>query len=347
MTTFTTPVSSPHIHGPNHVSRVMAEVIFALLPAVAVYHWLFGWGVLLNIVLVTLGAVIAEGLILRLRRRPVVPAITDLSAVVTALLLAIALPPLAPWWLPFIGGAFAIIFAKQLYGGLGYNPFNPAMIGYVALLISFPVEMTTWLAPSYLQPPPLDLMATLTYALQGALPPGITLDALTAATPLDLQRTRIGVEQPIDLQHAATPLFAGNSHSSALWLQLAILSGGLWLLWRRIISWHVPVAMLGTLALLALLFHLIDSSYPGPLFHISSGAALLGAFFIATDPVSGATSERGRLLFGAGVGVFAFVIRSWGGYPDAIAFSVLLMNMAAPTIDYYTQPRVYGHVRSD
>lgn len=340
--------SSPFAHNPQNVTRVMLEVVYALVPAILGYVWLFGPGVLFNIAIASTAALLAEAAMLGWRGTPVRPAVTDGSALVTAVLLAMALPPLSPWWLITVGIIFAIVIAKQLYGGLGYNPFNPAMIGYVALLISFPVEMTTWLAPTELREGSLGLGAMFSYVFTGQLPGGLSLDSITAATPLDAMKTQLGLERTVLEIREGSPIFASFGGTGWQVVNGLILLGGLWLVLRRIISWHVPVGMLGSLFLLSGLFHMYNPDhYPGPLFHLSTGAAMLGAFFIATDPTSGATSPRGRLVFGLGAGALVYVIRTFGGYPDAVAFSVLLMNMAAPTIDYYTQPRVYGHVRGE
>lgn len=337
--------SSPHLHGPGAVSKVMHHVSLALAPALVAYTWLFGWGVVLNILIAAIVALASEALVLKLRNRPVAATLADGSALVTALLLAIALPPLAPWWLTTVGVAFAIILAKQLYGGLGFNPFNPAMVGYVVLLISFPLEMTSWLAPDGLSEGGLSFAGAVSYVFTGALPGTAGMDTLTMATPLDTMKMRLGLEHTLGeiMSSSVFGRFGGRGWEVVNGM---ILLGGLILLARRIISWHVPVAMLGSLFLASGLFHLINPDhYAGPLFHLFSGGAMLGAFFIATDPISGATSDKGRLWFGAGVGLLTFTIRTWGGYPDGIAFSVLLMNMAAPTIDYYTRPRVFGHNR--
>ncbi len=335
--------SSPHFHGPSTVTTVMLRVAYALIPGVLLYSWLFGWGVIINVLLVTITALATEALMLRLRQRPVKMFLTDGSALVTALLLGLALPPLAPWWMVLIGTAFAIIFAKHLYGGLGFNPFNPAMVGYVMLLISFPREMTSWPAPLSLSEAHLTLSQSLAYVFGGNLPAGIKLDALTMATPLDALKTNLGLDKSMQ-EITASPIFGSIAGSGWEWINIAFLGGGLWLMYKNIISWHVPAATLGSLALISMVFFLIDpTAYTSPLFHLLSGGAILGAFFIATDPVSGATTPKGRIYFGIGVGILTYVIRTWGGYPDAIAFSILLMNMAAPTIDYYTRPRVFGH----
>jgi len=337
--------SSPHFHGPTTITGTMLCVIYALLPGAILYAWLFGWGVIINILLAVITALSCEAVMLKLRQRPVAMFLTDGSALVTALLIGIALPPLAPWWLVFVGTAFAIIFGKHIYGGLGYNPFNPAMVGYVLLLISFPREMTTWAAPLSANTGGLSLLESLAYAFGGSLPAGTTVDALTMATPLDTLKTELGLGKSVQ-EITTNPIFGALGGADGQWISLAFLGGGLWLMYKKIITWHVPVAMLGTLAALSLLFFAYDhDAYASPAFHLFSGAAMLGAFFIATDPVSGATTLKGRLIFGAGVGILAFVIRTWGGYPDAIAFSILLMNMVAPTIDHYTRPRVFGHQR--
>ncbi len=334
-------ISSPHMHGPAALNKVMLQVCLALIPALAAHAWLFGWGILFSMVIAVATALASEALVLKLRARPIVPTLLDGSALVTALLLAIALPPLAPWWLVVVGTAFAIIFAKQLYGGLGFNPFNPAMVGYVVLLISFPREMTAWLSPAELRETGL----TLSMSASAVFGSGV-IDSLSGATPLDTLKTQLGMGVAMD-KVMASSLFGHLGGRGWEVINGLILLGGLWLLFKRVISWHVPVAMLGTLFVIAAVFHLINpQSYADPLFHLFSGGAMLGAFFIATDPVSGATSDRGRLLFGVGVGVLVFIIRSWGGYPDGVAFSVLLMNMTAPTIDYYTRPRVFGEKRA-
>ncbi len=337
--------SSPHFHGPATVTGTMMYVVYALLPGVALYAWLFGWGVISNILIAIATAMASEAIMLKLRQRPLGMFLSDGSALVTALLIGVALPPLAPWWLIFVGTAFAIIFGKHIYGGLGFNPFNPAMVGYVMLLISFPREMTTWPAPLSLTEQSLSLLQTFSYVFTGSLPSGITFDALTMATPLDAIKTELGLGKTIK-EITANPIFGGLGGTDIQWVVLAFLGGGLWLMHKKVISWHAPFSMLITLAILSLLFFLYDSNtYASPVLHVFTGAAILGAFFIATDPVSGATSLKGRIIFGIGVGVLTFAIRTWGGYPDAIAFSILLMNMAAPTIDYYTRPQVFGHKR--
>ena len=335
--------SSPHLPVTNQVSLMMRDVILALVPGILCMLWFFGWGVLFNLLLASITSLAAEAAILKLRQKPVVSTLYDGSALVTGLLLALALPPLAPWWIPVIGSLFAIIVAKHLYGGLGYNPFNPAMVGFVVLIISFPLQMTFWPAPRGLEAGMLSFGDTLQMVIAGLPPVGHTLDSITMATPLDAVKTGFSLfdtwSEIID-----DPLFGTLGGIGWQWINICYLAGGIWLLRRGVIQWHIPVAVLGALFIMANPFFAADSdSFANPIFHMFSGATMLGAFFIATDPVSAATTPRGRLYYGMGIGLLIYIIRTWGGYPDAVAFSVLLMNMAVPTIDYYTRPRVFGH----
>jgi electron transport complex protein RnfD len=331
--------SSPHLPVAASVSVMMQRVLLALIPGIMCAFWIFGWGILFNILLAGSAALAAEAAILKLRQRPALTTLLDGSALVTAVLLALALPPLTPWWIPVIGSLFAIVIAKQLYGGLGYNPFNPAMAGYVVLLISFPLELTLWSAPGV----HLSLADTLALVFSGDLPVGQSLDAVTMATPMDSIKTRLGLSETLSEIHDS-PLFGHFAGAGWEWINLWFLLGGLWLMQLKVIQWQIPTGMLGGLALIAFVFYAINpDSYSTPLFQLFSGAAMLGAFFIATDPVSASTTPRGRIYYGIGIGLLTYIIRTWGGYPDGVAFAVLLMNMAAPTIDHYTQPRVFGH----
>lgn len=323
----------------------MLQVLLALLPAIAAITWFFGYGLLINLVLASVTALLAEAVVMRMRGRPALPALADLSALVTAWLLAIALPTILPWWMVVLGTLFAIVVVKHLYGGLGYNPFNPAMAGYLLLLISYPMEMTRRLSPNIPKEHMPDLLDSLNISFLGVIPPGTSWDALTGATPLDALRTKLAMGLSVEQIHTGS--FWGHMSGQPWeWVSLCVLLGGLWLLYRRIISWHIPVAMLGALGALSFLFFLLDPHhYPVGFFHLVSGATMLGAFFIATDPVTSSTTKLGQLVYAASIGVIVFAIRSWGGYPDAVAFAVVLMNMAVPMIDHYTQPRVVGHGR--
>ncbi len=337
--------SQPHLLPAQDVSRVMLLVLLALVPGITASWWFFGSGVLVNIVLAVVTALAAEALIMRLRHKPVRATLNDLSATVTAVLIALTIPPLLPWWMTVVGVLFGIVIVKQLFGGLGFNPFNPAMAAYVFLLISFPAEMTRWLAPAALLPVELGLLDALQITFIGSLPAALSWDGITAATVLDEMKTRLALGQ-MQPEIRALPVFGSFSGVGTEWIAFWYLAGGLLLLWWRVISWHIPLSMLLAIFVMASIFWLSEpDANASPLFHLLSGGALLGAFFIATDPVSAATTRRGQLIFGAGIGVLVYVIRAWGGYPDAVAFAVLLMNMAAPTIDYYSQPRIYGQAR--
>ncbi len=335
-------VSSPHKYSNNSVSNVMLQVCLGLIPGTIAMTYFFGYGVLVNIVLAILTALATEALVLKLRKRPILNTLKDNSALLSAWLFALAIPTLAPWWLPVIGMFFGILFGKQLYGGLGNNPFNPAMIAYVVLLISFPVEMTNWLAASNVTEYSLSFVETLSAVFGGSLPNGLSLDSISGATPLDEIETQLGLGATIaSVQESNLWGFVGGKGWELV--NAAFLLGGFYLLYKRVITWHTPVALLTSLAILSSVFYLIDSSqFTSPLFHLFSGGAMLGAFFIATDPVSSCTSNKGKLFYGAGIGALIFIIRQWGGYPDGVAFAVLLMNMSAPFLDYYTKPKVFG-----
>ncbi|MFM2318978.1 MAG: electron transport complex subunit RsxD [Pseudomonadota bacterium] len=332
--------TSPYLHTPQGgVGQIMAEVIYALIPGTLVLLWFFGWGVISNLLLSLSFALLLEAFMLKLRQRPLLPFLTDYSAVVTGWLLAVALPPYAPWWLLLIAMIFAIVIAKHLYGGLGYNPFNPAMVGYAAVLVSFPIEMTSWPTPTFTSISQISLNETLQQVFMGGVS---SWDGLTQATPLDTIKTHLRLGETVE-QISQGQAFGWLAGQGWEWVSLAWFAGGLWLIYRKIISWHIPVALMAALAGMALIFWLINpQTYSSPLFHLVSGATCLGAFFIATDPVSASTTPIGKLLYAGGIGCFTYIIRVWGNYPDALAFAVLIMNMAVPLLDTYTQPRVYG-----
>ena len=331
-------ITSPHAKGSNRTQRLMTLVILATLPGLGVLTWLYGIGNLVNLLLASATALLVEALVLKIRQRPLFFFLNDRSALLSAVLLALALPPYAPWWLTVIASASALLLGKHLYGGLGQNPFNPAMLGYVVVLISFPLEMTRW--PGIAQVSPGEGLQLIF----GLAP---LADGWVQATVLDTLKLNHSLTlQELYDSHAAFGLLGG---AGSEWVNLAFLLGGLFLLYKKVISWHAPLGMLLVLLVMSLLFWngSGSASHGSPLLHLLSGATMLGAFFIITDPVSGATSPRGRLVFGMGVGIILYVIRAWGGYPDAMAFAVLLMNLAAPTIDYYTRPRTYGHRQAE
>jgi len=343
--------SSPYTHNRRSTGNIMLLVVLAAVPGFAAQWYFFGYGSVLQVLLAVLTAWLAEAAIMRLRKTPVAPSLADNSALLTAVLIGISLPPLAPWWLVVIGTLFAIVIAKQLYGGLGQNPFNPAMVGYVVLLISFPVQMTSWLPPGALQAVKPGLLDSLSMIFTGHTLAGDTMqqlqlgvDGVSQATPLDTFKTGLRAGHSAE-QLLAQPIYTGVLAGLGWqWINLGYLAGGLFLLWKNAIRWHIPAAMLLSLAFCATLGWLISpETLNTPLIHLFSGATMLGAFFIATDPVTASTTNRGRLLYGALIGLLVWLIRSFGGYPDGVAFAVLLANICVPLIDYYTQPRVYGH----
>ena len=332
---------SPYLSSAPSVSVIMFKVMLALVPAIAAYVWVFGAGILVMLALASVTALSAEALMLKLRNRPIKPFLMDGSALLTSWLLALSLPPLAPWWLVVVGTFFAIVISKQLYGGLGYNPFNPAMVGYAVLLISFPVIMTHWPAPIDLAQAKLSFVDQLHYIFGAAN--GLSLDAVSMATPLDYLKTQLTLHHSIQEITSAKQFGLVGAKGGELVVG-AYLLGGLYLLQQRLITWHLPTAFLSVLALMAGAFYLVDAThFAHPLFHLFTGASMLGAFFIITDPVSGPTTPKGKLVFAAGIAVLTYLIRVYGGYPDGVAFSVLLMNMCVPLIDAWTQPRVFGH----
>lgn len=337
-------ISSPHTQrGGHRTSWVMQMVILATIPGIIVQTWLFGWGTAINLMIAAIAALICEAAILSIRRRSVMFFLKDYSALLTAVLLGIALPPSVPWWVTVTAVSFAIIFAKQLYGGLGNNPFNPAMVGYAIVLVSFPVPMSQWIGVESIVSSGESL--SFFQSIQAIFQTLPVIDGYTMATPLDGFKNK-------DLLDSATAFKTIDALqipnlNSWLWVNMAYLVGGLGLLWLRIITWHTPAALLGALFVMSGVFYAFDSSDAAtPLFHLTTGAAMFGAFFIATDPVSSCTSNRGKLIYGSGIGILIYIIRSWGGYPDGVAFAVLLMNFSAPLIDYYTQPRAYGHKKA-
>jgi len=313
--------------------QAMQWVLLATLPGIAVLLWLSGWAILINLLLAGASALAAEALALGLRRRPVRSALMDGSALVSAALLAIALPPYCPWWLTVTATASALLLGKHLYGGVGKNPFNPAMLGYALVLVSFPGAMTHWSVNHG-----LDLLGGL-QAVFGLHLDGQP-DAWVQATALDT--LRINKSLTLEELFAGNPAFGHFGGKGSEWVNLAFLAGGAFLLRQKVFSWHAPVGMLGSLFILSLLFWngSGSDSHGSPLFHLLTGATMLGAFFIVTEPVSGARSPRARLLFGVGVGTLTYVIRTWGGYPDGVAFAVLLMNLAVPSLERLTASSV-------
>lgn len=296
--------SSPHIRSEETVQRIMYDVIIALLPATAASIYFFGMRAFLIILASIAAAMATEAAIQKIRNKPI--ALKDGSAIITGLLLALTLTPALPLWMVAVGAVVAIGIGKQVYGGLGHNPFNPALVGRAFLIVSFPVHMTVWLSP---------------------------IDGVTTATPL-------GMFKMEGIKTGYMELFMGNvggslGETSALLLIL----GGLYLIYREIIDWRVPVFYLGTVALMTMMLG------ADPVFHLLSGGLMLGAFFMATDMVTTPITESGRIIFGIGAGILVVIIRIFGGYPEGVLFSILLMNIFTPIIDKFTRPRLYGEVK--
>ena len=332
-------ITSPHITRGNSVSKVMFTVLIALIPGVIALTYSFGWGYLINSLLAVVCALAFEAMVLLMRKRPLKPYLSDGSAILTAVLLALTLPAFAPWWVTVVAIFVAIVLVKQLYGGMGQNPFNPAMAAFALVIVAFPLQITTnWASPDNTASFVDSLKIIFTIDTKSAI------DGTTHATPLDTYKTLIKHKTAAEV----TDSFIFGDYVAKGWeiANIAFLLGGLILLWRRIITWHAPVAMLASLSILAIIFGLdADSAAPVHL-HLLAGGTMLGAFFIVTDPVTGATSNLGKLYYGAAIGALLYIIRHWGNYPDAIAFSVLLMNFAAPFIDHYTKPRTRGHSKA-
>jgi len=310
----------------ERLQQAMKQVLLATVPGLLVFFWCYGWGVLINLVLTGVTALAVEALVLQLRQRPIKPTLSDGSALVSATLLALALPPYCPWWLTVCAAAFALVFGKQLFGGVGKNPFNPAMLGFAMVMVTFPQQMTHW--PSSHG---MDLLGGLQQVFGFSLDQ--TPDAWAQATALD--SLRINKSLTMDELFAGNPAFGQFGGRGMEWVNLAFLAGGAFLLHRQLFSWHAPVGMLASLFIISLLCWngSGSDSHGSPLFHLLTGATMLGAFFIVTEPVSGAKNPGARLLFGAGVGLLTYVIRTWGGYPDGVAFAVLLMNLGVPTLE--------------
>lgn len=309
--------------------NAMGQVLLACVPGLLALFWLHGWGVLINLLLCASTALATEALLLTWRRQAVRPALEDGSALVSAVLLAVALPSQAPWWLPVAATTVAIGLGKQAFGGVGRNLFNPAMIGYAFALLSFPLQMNHWPGQT---PGLLDsLHLSFTTSEQ--------IDAWASPTILDTLRHNRSLT--IDELFATHPAFGHLGGRGSEWVNLAFLLGGLYLLQRKVFSWHAPAGLLGGLLIFSLLaWNGSGSDSNGsPLLHLLSGSTMLAAFFICTEPISGCKRPLARLLFGIGAGLLIYLLRSWGSVPDVTAFAILLMNLCAPALDRWAERR--------
>lgn len=334
----TQKISSPYIHSQTSVDEVMQQVIFALVPGIITSIWILGWGVLVHCLIAVSFALAFEAIMLKLRKRSIQVFLFDRSAIITGLLFALTITPFAPWWVTLAGICFAIVIAKHLYGGLGYNIFNPAMAGYVFVLICFPVELNYW--------PMINdnhgLAESLRMIINGL--PAERLDSLSGATPLAFTKSQLSGMAMLS-EFSDSPLFGTLGGKGWEWIGLAFMTGGIWLIVKGIIKWQIPLVMIFTLLLFSLVFHGYDPErHASSMFNLFTGGTLLAAFFIATDPVTASATPRGTIIYAAGIGMLTYIIRTWGSYPDGIAFAVLIMNAAVPYIDDITRPDVFGKV---
>lgn len=340
------PIHGPHAHSEARLPVMMYQVLLALTPATLYGFWLYGWPAVNLWLLCLSSALIWEAVFLKLFKKPVKTHLFDGSALVTGWLLALCLPPWAPWWIAVTGTFLAVAMIKQIFGGLGQNVFNPAMAARVMLLIAFPVEMTQWVAPEQQiqQRPAFSAGLQPSFGQAGGL-----LDSYSGATLLDSVKNGLAMGDPVQeiletqgytWLDTLTGLQAGSLGESSA---LLLLLGGLFLLWRGVITWQAPVGLMLGLVIPALVLNsLYPETYPGALFHLLTGGAMLAAWFIVTDPVTAPATATGRFIFGLGCGLLAYLIRTFGNYPEGIAFAVMLMNSAVPVIDRYVRPRIYG-----
>jgi electron transport complex protein RnfD len=352
--------SSPHLLAAGSTARIMRLVMLACIPAFLASTWFFGIGLALNLLIACSTAIAFEALVSILRGRPPMLYLRDSSIMVTAVLLCFAIPPGAPWWIPFIGSSFAVIVGKHVYGGLGHNLFNPAMVAYVMLLISFPLEMTGWYIPTAARvtaerADPLSIAGML-ISLQISIPYLKNLplsefkpvtDGFAMATPLI--EYKFAAPNAIYRTFNASgefnaSLFDRASKTGWEWVNLGFLAGGLFLLYKRVITWHIPAAVIISLSLLAWYFYQPGSEavHGSPYLHLFISATMIGAFFIATDPVSSPSSHAGKIIYGVIIGISIYVIRIWGSYLDSVGFAVLIGNIVTPLIDHCVRSRVYG-----
>jgi len=338
---------APFVTPATNVQSIMLQVLYALIPAALAYVWYFGPGLILNFIVAAIFCIGGEAAMLHIRGKSVETGLADFSALVTAALLAFALPALTPWWVTATAALFGVVVAKHLYGGLGFNVFNPAMAGYVVAMVSFPMHMNLWTAPRMgdLDYHYMTILESARYTLTGTFPDYLSFDAISRATPLDTVKAGLRNLQTFE-EIRVNPVMGDFGGRGWEWIGNYIAMGGAWLLMRKIIRWQIPFSVLAGLLIPSGILYLLEPGiHASPGFFMFSGGTMLCAFFIATDPVSAATSNKGRLIYGFGVGFLVFAIRTWGSYADGVAFAILMMNMAVPAIDYLTKPHIVGHAR--
>lgn len=307
--------SSPHIRSRESVSRIMLDVVIALIPAGAVSAYFYGLRVIWVVLLAVASAVLTEYAIQKLAKKPVT--INDFSAVVTGMLLAYNLPATAPWWLPVIGSAIAIALVKHVFGGLGHNFMNPALAARAILLTAWPVRMTSWVQPG-------------------------VADAVSYATPLAILK---GSEATGELPSLFDMIIGNIGGTIGEVSSIALLIGAVYLLFRQVINWRIPVVYIGTTFVLVTV--LGGSGLYNGLYHIFAGGLILGAFYMATDYATTPITSKGQVIMAVGCGILTAVIRIYGGYPEGVSYAILLMNVASPLIDKYTVPHIFGEVKKN
>lgn len=307
--------ATPHVRAKESIQSVMRDVLIALVPATAMGIYYFGLRALMLIAISMASAVFFEYLYQKLMKKPTT--VTDLSAAVTGLLLALNMPSSAPWWMPIVGNAFAILLCKQLFGGLGQNFVNPALIGRAFLLASYPTAMTAWVAPGW-------------------------TDAVTTATPLAALKAGSFIPTSSDYMAALTGNIGGCIGETCA---IALLLGGIYLLFKKIITWTIPVIYIATVMVLTWVIGRNGLMTGFPVYEALVGGLMLGAFFMATDYTTSPVTPKGQIIMALGCGLLTSLIRIYGGYPEGVSYSILIMNLCVPLIDRFTKPRIFGEVK--
>ncbi|NQX79597.1 MAG: RnfABCDGE type electron transport complex subunit D [Hyphomicrobiaceae bacterium] len=342
-------VCGPHAHSMTSISNVMMLVILALLPTTLFGLYVFGWPAIFLFLVTIVSALFFEAICLAIAQKSITRYLFDGSALLTGWLVAMTLPPWAPWWIGVLGSGIAIIIGKHLYGGLGQNPFNPAMVARIMLLISFPLHMTTWIMPApLLSDGAPGIIEGFTITFFG----DAKFDAISQASVLDYVSAELGRSRTLEsilpetfsylnLTLGQVPGCIGETSA------LLILIGGVMLLITRTITWHIPVSLIVTTIVLASICNILDPNrYPDAVFHLTSGSLIFCAFFIATDYVTSPTAPTAQLVYGVGIALLTFVIRTWAAFPEGVGFAILFMNACTPLIDHFIRPRVFGRNRS-
>ena len=329
MSNLLTVSPSPHIHSADSTQKIMLRVVYAMIPALLWSVFVFGIDAL-RVTAIAVVACLAFEYLIQKYLLKIKPSITDGSALVTGILLAFNVPSNLPWWIIMVGAFAAIAFAKMPFGGLGNNIFNPALVGRVFLLVSFPVQMTSWPVPA----------GSGVDAVTGATPLGVIKEALNNGVPVAEIASKLPV--PADL-------FLGNMGGSLGEISaLLLILGGLYLLFTKVITWHIPVAVIGSAALLSGVFWFANPElYISPVYHVLSGGLMLGAIYMATDMVSSPMTPKGQIIFGIGIGVLTILIRLFGAYPEGISFAILIMNAMVPLLNRYIKPKRFGEVKKE